>query len=138
RSRVRQYLNPTATPLTPETIEKIRDAHAKQIPNRKHIIYSNYRIGGEGYDNIPEILPEYNLSNTRNTEQVISLSKPMTKKTSRKKKILQNEELSSSNIDKTNSGMKLSKGEDRSESKIINHSTSSIPESDAQTKMENL
>ncbi|CAG8837543.1 12824_t:CDS:1 [Gigaspora margarita] len=122
---------------------------------------SNYRIGSERYDDIvngqiypqppkitfidlsistlqPEILPEHNLSNARNTEQVISLSKLATKKTSRKKKISQNKELPSSNIDKTNSSVELSKGEDQSESKIINHSTSSIPESDAQTKIENL
>ncbi|CAG8849331.1 21379_t:CDS:1 [Gigaspora margarita] len=135
RSRVRQYLNPTATPLTPEAIEKIRDAHAKQIPNRKRIMCSNYRIGSERYDDIvngriypqppeiifidlsiltlqPEILPEHNLSNARNTKQVISLSKLATKKTSRKKKISQNEEFPSSNIDKTNSGIELSKGED--------------------------
>ncbi|CAG8854606.1 43099_t:CDS:2, partial [Gigaspora margarita] len=116
-------------------IEKIKDAHAKQIPNRKHIMCSNYRIGSKRYDNI---VNEHNLSNARNTEQVISLSKPATKKTSRKKKISQNEELPSSNIDKTNSSMELSKGEDQSESKIINHSTLLIPESDAQTRIENL
>ncbi|KAF0373866.1 hypothetical protein F8M41_012951 [Gigaspora margarita] len=52
RSRVRQYLNPTATSLTPEAIEKIRDAHAKQIPNRKRIICANYNIGSERYDDI--------------------------------------------------------------------------------------
>ncbi|CAG8792563.1 39656_t:CDS:1, partial [Gigaspora margarita] len=116
-------------------IKKIRDAHTKQIPNRKRIMYSNYRIGSKRYDDIVngqiypqpseiifidlsistpylEILPEHNLSNAKNTKQVISLSKPVTKKTSRKKKISQNEELPSSNIDKTNSGMELSKGED--------------------------
>ncbi|CAG8837007.1 42771_t:CDS:2 [Gigaspora margarita] len=119
RSRVRQYLNPTATSLTPEAIKKIRDAHAKQIPNRKRIMCSNYRIGSERYDDIVNA----------NQQQ---------KKTSRKKKISQNKELSSSNIDKTNSGVELSKGEDQSESKIINHSTSSIPESDVQTRMKNL
>jgi len=163
RSRVRQYLNPTATPLTPEAIEKIRDAHAKQIPNRKRIICANYKIGSERYDDIvngriypqppeieitsmnssisipqPEILPIHSLSSARNPEQVISLSKPATKKTSRKKKVSQNEELPSSNIDKTNSGVELSKGGDRSESKTINHSISSIPGSDVQARMENL
>ncbi|CAG8824652.1 14230_t:CDS:1, partial [Dentiscutata erythropus] len=52
KSQVRQYLNPTATPLTPEAIEKIRNAHTKQIPNRKHIICTNYKIGSERYDDI--------------------------------------------------------------------------------------
>ena len=127
-------LNPTATPLTPEAIEKIRDAHAKQIPNRKRIMCANYKIGSERYDDIvngriypqppeieitsmnssisipqPEILPIHSLSSARNPEQVISLSKPATKKTSRK-----------------------------SESKTINHSISSIPGSDVQARMENL
>ncbi|RIB04585.1 hypothetical protein C2G38_2221998 [Gigaspora rosea] len=108
---------------------------------------SNYRIGSEIYDDIvngwiysqppeieiisinssisipqPEILPIHSLSSARNPEQVISLSKPATKKTSRKKKVSQNEELPSSNIDKTNSDIELSKGGDRSESKTINHS----------------
>ncbi|CAG8851499.1 13496_t:CDS:1, partial [Gigaspora margarita] len=141
-------------------IEKIRNAHAKQIPNKKHIMYSNYRIGSERYDDIvngriypqppkitfidlsistpqPEILSKHNLSNARNTEQLISLSKSATKKTSRKK-ISQNEELPSSNINKTNSGVELSKGKDQSELKIINHSTSSISKSDVQTRIENL
>lgn len=147
RSRVRQYLNPIATPLTPEAIEKIRDAHAKQIPNRKRIMCAIYKIGSERYDDIVngriypqppeiEILPMHSLSSARNPEQVISLSKPATKKTSRKKKVSQNEELPSSNIDKTNSGVELSKGGDRSESKTINHSISSIPGSDVQARME--
>ncbi|CAG8695535.1 8261_t:CDS:2 [Racocetra persica] len=117
-----------------DTIEKIRDAHTKQIPNRKRIIYANYKIGSERYDNIvnsriyprppeieitsmnssisipqSEILPIHSLSSARNPEQVISLSKPATKKTSRK-----------------------------SESKTINHSISSIPGSDVQARMENL
>ncbi|CAG8804072.1 28451_t:CDS:1 [Dentiscutata erythropus] len=134
RSRVRQYLNPTATPLTPEAIEKIRDAYAKQIPNRKCIICANYKIGSERYDNIvngriysqppkieiismnssisipqPEILPIHSLSSARNPEQVISLSKLATKNTSRK-----------------------------SESKTINHFISSIPESDMQARIKNL
>ncbi|CAG8741203.1 1618_t:CDS:1, partial [Gigaspora rosea] len=99
-------------------IEKIRDAHAKQIPNRKRMMCANYKIVSERYDNIvngqiypqppkieitsinssisipqPEILPIHSLSSARNLEQVISLSKPATKKTSRKKKVLQNEEL---------------------------------------------
>ncbi|CAG8540114.1 16124_t:CDS:2 [Cetraspora pellucida] len=163
RSQVRQYLNPTATPLTPKAIEKIRDAHIKQIPNRKHIMYANYKIGSERYDDIvngqiypqlpeieitsmnssisipqPEILPIHSLSNARNPEQIIFLSKPVTKKTSRKKKVSQNEELSSSNIDKTNSDIELSKGGDQSESKTINHSISSIPGSDVQARIENL
>ncbi|CAG8784318.1 3120_t:CDS:2 [Dentiscutata erythropus] len=105
-----------------------------KIPNRKHIIYANYKIGSEKYDDIvngqiypqppeieiismnssisipqPEILPIYSLSSARNPEQVISLSKPVTKKTSRK-----------------------------SELKTINHSISSIPGSDMQARMENL
>ncbi|CAG8615629.1 9594_t:CDS:1, partial [Scutellospora calospora] len=144
-------------------IEKIRDAHAKQIPNRKCIMCANYKISSERYDDIvngqiysqppeieitsmnssisipqPEILPIYSLSSTRNPEQVISLSKLTTKKTSRKKKVSQNKELPSSNIDKTNFSIELSKGEDRSESKTINHSISSIPGSDMQARMENL
>ncbi|CAG8450911.1 5830_t:CDS:2 [Cetraspora pellucida] len=86
----------------------------------------------------PEILPIHSLSSARNSEQVIFLSKSATKKTSRKKKVSQNEELSSSNIDKTNSGVKLSKGEDGSESKTINHSILSIPGSDVQARIENL
>ncbi|CAG8603733.1 13074_t:CDS:2 [Cetraspora pellucida] len=85
-----------------------------------------------------EILPIHSLSSARNPKQVISLSKPVTKKTSRKKKVLQNKELPSSNIDKTNSDVELSKSEDRSESKIINHFILSIPESDVQTRIENL
>ncbi|CAG8523565.1 7923_t:CDS:1, partial [Scutellospora calospora] len=130
----RQYLNPTATLLTPEVIKEIRDAYAKQIPNRKHIICANYKISSERYDDIvnswiypqlpeieitsmnssisipqPEILSIHSLSSARNPEQVISLSKPVTKKTSRK-----------------------------SESKTINHSISSIPGSDVQARMENL
>ncbi|CAG8721525.1 7179_t:CDS:1 [Cetraspora pellucida] len=163
RSRVRQYLNPTATSLTPEAIEKIRDAYAKQIPNRKHIMCANYKIGSERYDDIvngqiypqpfeieitsmnssisipqQEILPIHSLSSVRNPEQIISLSKPVTKKTSKKKKVSHNKELPSSNINKTNFGVELSKGEDRSESKTINHSISSIPGSDVQARMENL
>ncbi|CAG8671600.1 10730_t:CDS:2, partial [Scutellospora calospora] len=151
----RQYFNPTATLLTPEAIEKIRDAYTKQIPNRKCIMCAIYKISSERYDDIvndqiypqlpkieitsmnssistpqPEILPIHSLSNARNPEQVISLSKLVTKKTSRKKKVSQNEKLPSSNIDKTNSSVELSKGEDQSESKTINHSISSIPESD--------
>ncbi|CAG8716650.1 20454_t:CDS:1 [Cetraspora pellucida] len=163
RSRVRQYLNPIATPLTPKAIKKIRDAHAKQIPNRKRIMCANYKIGSERYNDIvngriysqppeieitsmnssisipqPEILPIHSLSSARNPKQVISLSKLATKKTSRKKKVSQNKELPSSNIDKTNSGIELSKGGDRSESKTINHSITSIPESNMQARMENL
>ncbi|CAG8789282.1 22583_t:CDS:2 [Cetraspora pellucida] len=130
RSQVQQYLNPTATSLTPEAIEKIRDAHAKQIPNRKCIICANYKISSERYD---DILIKYQKS-----EQVISLSKPVTKKTSRKKKVSQNEELPSSNINKTNSNVELSKDEDRSKSKTINYFISSIPGSDVQARMENL
>ncbi|CAG8827976.1 33006_t:CDS:1, partial [Racocetra persica] len=57
----------------------------------------------------PEILPIHSLSSARNPEQVISLSKLATKKTSRK-----------------------------SESKTINHSILSIPGSDVQARMENL
>ncbi|CAG8813949.1 16361_t:CDS:1, partial [Dentiscutata erythropus] len=68
------------------------------------------------------------LSSARNPEQVISLSKLATKKT-------KNEELPSSNIDKTNFGVKLSKGGDRSESKTINYSILSIPGSDVQARM---
>ncbi|KAF0448990.1 hypothetical protein F8M41_002610 [Gigaspora margarita] len=128
RSRVRQDLNPTTTPLTPEAIEKIRDAHAKQIPNRKCIMCANYKIGSERYDIL--------IKCQKNPEQVISLSKPTAKKTSRKKKVSQNEELTSSNIDKTNSDVELSKGGDQSESKTINHSISSIPGSDVQARME--
>ncbi|CAG8452415.1 1133_t:CDS:2 [Scutellospora calospora] len=113
---------------------KPKNAHAKQIPNRKHIIYANYKIRSKRYDNIVngriypqpseieitfmnlsisipqlEILPIHSLSSARNPEQVISLSKPATKKTSRK-----------------------------SESKTINHSISSIPGSDVQARIENL
>ncbi|CAG8669190.1 2800_t:CDS:2, partial [Scutellospora calospora] len=91
-------------------IKKIRNAHAKQIPNRKCIMCANYKIGSERYDDI----------------------------TSRKKKVSQNEELPSSNIDKTNSSVELSKGGDRSESKTINYSISSIPGSDVQARIENL
>ncbi|CAG8851946.1 1202_t:CDS:1, partial [Racocetra persica] len=75
-------------------IEKIRDAHAKQIPNRKRIMCANYKIGSERYDDIvnsriypqppeieitsmnssisisqPEILLIYSLSSVRNPEQ---------------------------------------------------------------------
>ncbi|CAG8802940.1 14061_t:CDS:2, partial [Dentiscutata erythropus] len=94
-----------------------------KIPNRKRIICANYKIGSERYDDIvngriypqppeieitsmnssisisqPEILPIHSLSSAKNPEQVISLSKSATKKTSRK-----------------------------SESKTINHSILSIP-----------
>ncbi|CAG8576229.1 3794_t:CDS:2, partial [Scutellospora calospora] len=114
RSRVQQYLNPTATSLTPEAIEKIRDAHAKQISNRKCIMCANYKIKITSMNSSisilqPEILSIHSLSSARNPEQVIFLSKLATKKTSRKKKVSQNEELLSSNIDKTNSGVELSK-----------------------------
>ncbi|CAG8687927.1 18257_t:CDS:2 [Dentiscutata erythropus] len=105
-----------------------------KIPNRKRIIYANYKIDSERYDDIvnswiypqlpeieitsmnssisipqPEILLIYSLSSARNPEQVISLSKPATKKTSRK-----------------------------SESKTINYFISSIPGSDVQARMKNL
>ncbi|CAG8540812.1 12121_t:CDS:1 [Cetraspora pellucida] len=126
-------------------------------------MYANYKIDSKRYDDIvngwiylqppeieitsinlsisipqSEILPIYSLSSVKNSEQVISLSKPVTKKTSRKKKVSQNEELPSSNINKTNSNVELSKDEDRSKSKTINYFISSIPGSDVQARMENL
>ncbi|RIB05474.1 hypothetical protein C2G38_2219565 [Gigaspora rosea] len=69
RSQVQQYLNPTATPLTPEAIEKLRQ--------NRYQIETHYVC----------------LSSARNSEQVISLSKSATKKTSKKKKVSQNEKL---------------------------------------------
>ncbi|CAG8485135.1 2403_t:CDS:1 [Acaulospora colombiana] len=121
----------------------------------------DYKIGSERYDDIvngriypqapeieiisinssisisqPEILPIHSSSSARNPEQLIPLSKSAIKKTIRKKKILPNEEPPSSNIDKTNSVRELSKGEDLSKSKTINHSI--LPENDVQTRMANL
>ena len=157
RHRVRAYLNSNATPLTPEAIEKIRDAHAREIPYRKRDMCRDYRIGSERYDDIvngriypqppkieitsinssilampaplisqPEILPKYSSSGTINPKQVIPSSKLVSKKPSRKK------------IDKSNPIAELPKGGDLSELKTIYHSTSSIPNSDEQTRMEKL
>ncbi|CAG8837136.1 4164_t:CDS:2, partial [Cetraspora pellucida] len=143
RSRVRQYLNPTATPLTSEAIEKIRDAHAKQIPNRKHIMCDIYNIGSERYDDIvnsriyPQ-LPEIEITSMNSSISILQPKILLIHSLSSAKNPEQNEELPSSNIDKTNSDVELSKGEDRSESKTINHSISSISESDVQAKMKNL
>ncbi|RHZ62077.1 hypothetical protein Glove_344g9 [Diversispora epigaea] len=94
--------------------------------------YSNNRSYENNLSNILPIITD-NLSNT-NTE----ISKLPVKKISRKKKILQIDEPPSSNIDKTNFDIELSKSGDRSESKTIYHSTSSIPNSDMQTRMEKL
>ncbi|CAG8675426.1 7191_t:CDS:2 [Gigaspora rosea] len=94
RSQVQQYLNPTATPLTPEAIEKLRQ-NRYQIET--HYIYPQTTeieitsINSSISIPQPEILLIHSLSSARNSEQ-------------------------------TNSGVELFKGGDRSESKTINHS----------------
>ncbi|CAG8601883.1 1568_t:CDS:2 [Ambispora gerdemannii] len=124
KHRVRAYLNSNIIPLTPEAIEKIRDAHTRKIPNRKRDMCRDYRIAPPISQ--PEILPQYSSSGTINPEQVIPSSKLVSKKSSRKK------------IDKSSPIAKLPKGGDLSESKTIYHSTSSISNSDEQTRMKKL
>ena len=155
RSRVRTYLNSNATKLSPEDIQKIRDVEAKKIPNRKRKICGDYKIGSDRYDDIVdgriyfhppeiemafndssistlqlEISPKHGSSSVGNSEQVIHSSEPVSKKTSRKKKV--------------NSSAELSKGGDLSESKTVHHSilnnqsTSSVPENEVQARMSHL
>ncbi|CAG8551335.1 14950_t:CDS:2 [Cetraspora pellucida] len=112
----------------------IKTKGRSRIPNRKHIMCANYKISSKRYDDIvnaqiysqlseieitsmnssisipqSEILPIHSLSSAKNPEQVISLSKLVTKKTSRKSKL-----------------------------KTINYSILSIPENDVQARIENL
>ncbi|CAJ0837652.1 10952_t:CDS:2, partial [Entrophospora sp. SA101] len=131
----------------PKIFKKIRDMEAKKIPNRKHKICRDYKIGSDRYDDIVdgriyphppeiemafndssistpqlEISPKHSSSSVGNSEQVIHSSEPVTKKTSRKKKV--------------SSSVELSKGGDLSESKTVhlsilnNQSTSSVPENE--------